>query len=343
MTKFHNFSSSIWFLVLQWVYAFWQAVRNTKGFNLCYYGLQWLLTSGGTPKKRIIWVNKDYQALESLRRPYGPYKDWQEFKERMLGKQDNGIHYLSFEDCWYQVEYNHKYYWVHQDVFFEVSVYKLSECVFVKDLYHLDQKYSVAQQISEEEAMLMMFNRDMHFYPVEERTVIYGREFNMMEYNSKLSGFLATIPLILQARKLSGASSLASLLLLLIDFFRTPLYRGYDQAFFHLTKFMKLYVFQKRTWLYSLFGLFSNRWRYSDFNKGYAYMTQGEELEVISYVSMLGRDDCTLVTSGDHITFHPKAYAPHFTIRNSIVSSAQPWQYIGDVSLFRINKKIFVS
>ncbi|KAI5053993.1 hypothetical protein GOP47_0031111 [Adiantum capillus-veneris] len=83
--------------------------------------------------------------------------------------------------------------------------------------------------------------------------------------------FLATIPLMLQGRGYQTYSGIVSVLLYVLDFFRTPLYRMYDHVASELVRVIKLYVFGKNRALYDFFGTFSRRWKYCNNFKGHAY------------------------------------------------------------------------
>jgi len=344
--SFSQFLQGQGFLLLQWLYAIWQIARDTtfviSVYYLCQMALQRQLSYAfrknqhiqkdayGVPytqleddgeQPTVIHISKKYRMGKSW------YPLWKEFKVRYFdnasNRNINGVELIEFNSYWYTVKFDGSYYFCHQDILFEWAKYNIDELIVLKEVELIGNELVMGTVISKKEMFEMMLSKEYHINELLA-PCIFGKQHNI-PWNLRLSAFLATIPLVLQAKGLSHESALFTLILLVVDIVRTPLLRLYEHSMSYLTKAVKLWIFRKCKPLYIFFGWFSKRWAACDRRYGYAYYTTQEKeksvFPVTTFVKFRNLDDCKFVSVVERAKPCIESYA--FQINNGIVHSAE--------------------
>lgn len=365
---FSDFLKGQTFILIQWLYAIWQIVRETTFVNSVYYlcqmaikgqlkfvfrknthiqedayGVPYTKMEDGSEKPDVIHISKKY----SLGKSWIHSKSWEEFREHYLDEKSNrninGVTLIDFNWYWYTVQFNERFYFCHQDILFEWAMYDIDEnMILLKEVELIGNELVMGTVISKEEMFEMMLSKEYHINELYA-PCIFGKQYNI-SWNLRLSAFLATIPLLLQAKGLAKQSALCTLILIIVDFVRTPLLKLYEHFMSYLTISVKLRIFRKCRLLYILFSLFNKRWAACDRRYGYAYYTTKEEnksvFPVTTFVKFKNLDECQFVDVVLRAKPCIESYAFH--INDGIIHSAE--LSYGDYCLYvKVKEGFFVS
>jgi len=369
--SFSQFLQGQGFLLLQWLYAIWQIARDTTFVTCVYYlcqmalrrqlsyafrknpnihtdkyGVPYAQLKDGGEQPTVIHISKKY----SFGKPWSltPWlPPWQGFAEHYFdnasNRNINGVELIEFNcKCWYTVKFDGSYYFCHQDILFEWAKYNIDELIVLKEVELIGNELVMGTVISKKEMFEMMLSKEYHINELLA-PCIFGKQHNI-PWNLRLSAFLATIPLVLQAKGLSHESALFTLILLVVDIVRTPLLRLYEHSMSYLTKAVKLWIFRKCKPLYIFFGWFSKRWAACDRRYGYAYDTTQEKdksiFPVTTFVKFRNLDDCEFVNVVQRAKPCIESYG--FQINNGVIHSAE-LSYGDYCSYIRVKEGFFVS
>lgn len=344
--SFSQFLQGQAFLLLQWLYAIWLIARDTtfvvSVYYLCQmaikgqlkyvfrsnpnihkdnYDVPYTVIKDGEQQPDIIHISKKY----SLGKSWSP--KWQEFKvhhfDNASKRSINGVELIAFKDYWYTVKFEGNHYFCHQDILFEWAMYDIDKLILLKEVELIGNELVMGAVITKKEMFETMLSKEYHINELYA-PCIFGRQYNI-PWNLRLSTFLNTIPLMLQARGLSNESALFSLILIVVDIIRTPLLRLYELFMSYLTKAVKLWIFRKCKPLYIFFSWFSKRWAACDRRYGYAYYTTQNEKEsifpVTTFVKFKDFDDCKIVSVKQRAKPSIESYG--FQINNGNVHAAE--------------------
>lgn len=342
--SFSEFLKGQIFVLIQWLYAIWQIARDTTFVNSVYYlcqmaingQLKFVFRSNTNVQldhcdvpytvmdinmqPDVIHISKKY----SLRKTYS--RSWEDFRseyfDNVNNRNINGVELVAFNQWWYTVKFNGSYYFCHQNVLFEWAMYDIDKLILLKEVELIGNELVMGTVISKEEMFEAMLSWEYHINELYA-PCIFGKEYNVT-WNLRLSAFLATIPLLLQARGLANESALCTLILLLVDIVRTPLLQLYDLFMFYLTKQVKLRIFGKCKQPYIFFSWFSKRWAACDRRYGYAYYTTSENesvFPVTTFVKFKDLDDCQF--AGVYRRDTPCIESFGFQINNRLIHSAE--------------------
>lgn len=362
--SFSGFLKGQTFVLIQWLYAIWQIARDTTFVNSVYYlcqmaingqlnfvarrnknvvydqyGVPFTVMDRNTPPD-VIHISKKYR----LGKAYIP--SWEDFKREYFDNANNrninGVELIAFNQWWYTVKFNGSYYFCHQNILFEWAMYDIDKLILLKDVELIGNELVMGTVISKEEMFEAMLSMEYHINELYA-PCIFGKQYNIT-WNLRLSAFLATIPLLLQARGMANESALCTLILILVDLVRTPLLQLYELFMFYLTKAVKLWIFGKCKKLYIFFSWFSKRWAACDRRYGYAYYTTPENernvFPVTTFVKFKDLGDCQF--AGVFRRDVPCIESFGFQINNRVIHSAE--LSYGDHSLYvKVKEGFFVS
>lgn len=299
-----NVASLPWFLYLQWAYAIWQFIRENAIIRLLFKLPIWLVFYRWR-KKRVFLLNDTY---EDLRQDH----DVSSFR---VDDVKNGIKIIAREGYWVKARfYDDEYIIVHQNHLAKIWLTDFNDD-FVINKVDITDNLSIARKVSTREAILKIAST---FKTTEIKTTcIYSHEQDI-SLNTNLAGFIATFPLFAQAKGLVTQSAWMSLAILIMDICMIPFYKLYDGAFEYVSLMIKLHIFKKRTWLYLLFSLFSERWSYGDKAKKCVYNGKDRGFLVHTLALFKNIDDYELTFGyGDYQSWYPAPEDQHFVINKN--------------------------
>lgn len=366
--SFSDFLKGQVFILIQWLYAIWQIARDTTFVNSVYYlcqmvikgqlkflfrrnthiekdryGVPYTKMEDGNEKPDVIHITKKFQFGKS----WIHSSSWEAFKARYFddkrNRNINGVILLDFNWFWYTVQFNERFYFCHQDILFEWAMYDLHDgMILLKEVELIANELVMGTVISKEEMFETMLSKEYHINELYA-PCIFGKQYNI-SWNVRLSAFLATIPLLLQAKGLSNPSALCTLILIIVDLVRTPLLKLYEHFMSYLTKAVKLWIFRKCKLLYIFFSWFSKRWAACDRRYGYAYYTTTEEEKsvypVTTFVKFKNLDECQFVAVVRRAKPCIESYG--FQINDGIIHSAE--LSYGEYCLYvKVKEGFFVS
>lgn len=242
------------------------------------------------------------------------YEDWRQDHDVGCfrpGDKKNDVEIVAREGYWVKAKFCDDYIIIHQNQIAKIWFTDFSDD-FVINKIDITDNLSVATKVSTREALLKIAGT---FKTTEVKTTcIYCPQYGIA-LNTKFAGVVSTIPLFAQGKGFPVVSAWLSLAILIIDVLRTPLYRIYDHAFEYLSVMVKLHVFKKRTRLYLLFSIFSERWSYGDKSKKYVYNGKdcGFLVHTIAVFKNVGDYDLTF-GYGDYESSYPSPEDQHFVI-----------------------------
>lgn len=312
--------SASWFLYMQWAYALWQFVRDNTLvrflFKLPVWFLFYRLRSGH--KRRVFLLNKLYDDDRQ-------YPDVDAFK---VGDRKHELEIVSRDGSWVKAKFRGEYFISHENYIGKIWATDFNDD-FVIHKQDITSKLSIATKLSKTDALKRIASS---YLTTEVKTAcIYTPDSNV-RVNAKFAGFVATLPLLGQAKGYELESAWLSLAILALDIFRTPFYKLYDRAFEYIAVKIKLHVFQKRTWLYLLFSVFSKRWAYGDRSKQCVYDGYGHTFKVHTIVVFTNLLDYEVVNGqGSYADLYPAPEDQFFEIERGTIHALLPAPKYQDV------------
>lgn len=275
---------------LQFAYAIFQLLRNNTLFLLLVFWLPTLLLRYLYLRRfRVVLISDNKQYTTGMEALPGSLQ----YLTRKLGLdvQRRSTH-------WYSVKCGEDHYLCHQNSLMPLAdlckQHSRDSFLFADSVVNVTDKIKVAKLIKTSEAIDKLLIGDYQLCDADGYTFYYCLDW--LKVDSKWIPVLSSLPIYLQAIGANNLSGALSCLVILLDLFKNVIWTIYDGLFTNLTVFAKLHILGKRTWLYNLLGVFSDRWKYCDTYVKHAYIMESGRYICIGHVCKFkGEDDFQVV------------------------------------------------